>query len=228
MKRLILISLCCIGYFNVHAQFRLDYNVSYASYQMDEMKDLLHSIGMTEPLNKLGLKNVENFPAYIAHAVNIGYRVNQHEFGIKSSFYTTGGKLSVADYSGAINIQLIVSGYREGLYYKNYLYTHTPHAKQRFSIWGELSPAIIISKLKIESVVRDLDNQDTIEDDTFNETAFAILPQLGGKYYLTDYLSLDLSAGYELSFGGEFGDLKGTPKPGWSGFRMNGGIGLTF
>ena len=228
MKRLILILLCGTVYVNLYSQFRLDYSVSYASYQMEEMKDFLHSIEMTELMQKIGIKNVENFPAYIAHMVNIGYRINQHEFGIKSSFYTTGGKLSVADYSGAINMKMVTNGYREGLYYKNYFYTYNYQERQRFAIWGEISPAIIISKLKMETIARDIEEQHTLDDFDFNETAFSVLPQLGGKYYLTNYISFDISVGYEFSFGGEYGDLKDSPRPDWSGFRVNGGIGFTF
>ncbi len=228
MKRLILILLCGIVYINLYSQFRLDYNVSYASYQMKEMKDLLHSIQMTEFMQKVGIKNVENFPAYMAHALNIGYRINQHEFGIKSSFYTTGGKLSIADYSGAINVKIVTNGYREGLYYKNYFYTYNDHERPRFAVWGEISPAVIISKLKMETSARDIGEQYSLEDFDFNATAFSVLPQLGGKYYLTNNISFDISMGYELSFGGKYDDLKDSPRPDWSGFRLNGGIGLTF
>lgn len=228
MKRLFLILLCATVYVNLYSQFRVDYSVSYASYQMGEMKDLLHSIETSELMRKIGIKNVENFPAYIAHTVNIGYKINQHEFGIKSSFYTTGGKLSVADYSGAINMKMIANGYREGLYYKNYFYTYNSQERQRFAIWGEISPAIIISKLRMETTARDIDDQLTLEDFDFTETAFSLLPQLGGKYYLTNNISFDISVGYELSFGGKYTDLKDSPRPDWSGFRVNGGIGLTF
>lgn len=228
MKRLILILLCGMVYVNIYSQFRLDYSVSYASYQMEEIKDLLHSIEMTEWMQKIGIKNVENFPDYIAHTVNIGYRINQHEFGIKSSFYTTGGKLSVADYSGAINMKMITNGYREGLYYKNYFYTYNYQKRQQFALWGEISPAIIISKLKMETIARDIEEQHTLEDFDFNETTFSILPQLGGKYYLTNNISFDISVGYELSFGGKYSDLQDSPRPDWSGFRVNGGIGFTF
>ena len=228
MKRLFLILLCSVIFVNLYSQFRMDYSLSYASYQMRDMKDLLHSIETSELMRKIGIKNVENFPAYIAHAVNIGYRINEHEFGIKSSFYTTGGKLSVADYSGTINVKMVTNGYREGLYYRNYFYTYNTQERPRFAIWGEVSPAIIISKLKLKTIVRDLEEQQTIEDFDFNKTAFSLLPQLGGKYYLTNNISFDISAGYELSFGGEYSDLNNSPRPDWSGFRINGGIGLTF
>lgn len=228
MKKLILIVLCWLCYFGLHAQFILEYNISYASYNMKDIKDLLGTIERSELLQKLGIRNVENFPGYVAHTANIGYKINRHEFGFKSSFYTTGGKLSVADYSGAVNVKMTTNGFREGLYYKNHFYSYNYKNEEKFSIWGEISPAVIFSKLKLKTEVRENNIPNTIEDFSFNSTAFAVLPQLGGKYYITKHISFDISVGYEFSFGGKYDDLSNSPRPNWSGIRLNGGIGYKF
>lgn len=229
MKKLLLIILCnIITSYSLQAQFLIEYNISYASYDMKDMKDLLHTIELSEDLQKFGIRNVDNFPAYIAHTANIGYKLNNHEFGIKNSFYTTGGKLSVADYSGAINIELIANGFREGVYYKNHFYSYKYSGRTLFSFWGEISPAVIISELKMKTKVREVEKSITLEDYNFTKIAFAVLPQIGTKYHFTEHISLDMSIGYELSFGGKFNDLYSSPRANWSGIRINGGIGYKF
>ncbi len=233
MKKLLLIVLCSICLFSLQAQFRLDYHVSYDTYSMGDMTDLMNTIKTSDPFSQLGMKIVEDFPAYIAHSVNVGYKLNRHEFGIKSGFYTTGGKLSVGDYSGKINISLTTNGFREGVYYRNYLYTYGKEdaqgvTKDRFSLWGEVSPAVIISVLNIKTTLTDVELQEVLEEPKYNETAYSLLLQLGGKYYINKVFSLDLSAGYDLSFGGSYDQLKGSPKSDWSGLRLSGGLGVTF
>lgn len=233
MKRLLLIVVCSICLFSLHAQFRLDYQASYATYNMGDMKDFVQTVKSNELFKQFGMEIVEDFPAYIAHSINIGYRLNRHEFGIKSGFYTTGGKLSVGDYSGKINVSFTTNGFREGVYYRNYFYTSQKEDaeglfKDRFSIWGEVSPALIISALKIMTTITDVELQEVVKEPYYNENAYSILLQIGGKYYISKMISLDLSAGYDLSFGGNYEDLVGSPRSDWSGLRLSGGLGLTF
>ncbi len=233
MKRLFLVVSFCVTIFSVNAQFRFDYHASYAAYNMKDLKSLMNRIKTSEPFKNLGLQTVEDFPAYVAHSVNIGYRVNSHEFGVKSGFYSTGGKLSVADYSGKLNTTLITNGYREGVYYRNYFYTSTvedvdKRMKDRFSFWGEVSPALLLSTLKIKTVISDVDFMEVLEEPEYNENAYALLFQLGGKFYITKNISLDLVAGYDFSFGGNYDGLNGTPRSDWSGLRLSSGVGFSF
>ncbi len=233
MKRLLLIVVCSICMFSLQAQFRLDYHASYAAYNMGDMMDFVQTVKSNEPFKQFGMEIVEDFPAYVAHSVNLGYRLNRHEFGIKSGFYSTGGKLSVGDYSGKINMSFTTNGYREGVYYRNYFYTlkkeDTQGAfKERFSLWGEISPALIISTLNISTVLSDVELQEVVEEPDYNENAYSLLFQIGGKYYISKMISLDLSAGYDLSFGGGYEELIGSPRPDWSGLRLSGGLGFTF
>ena len=233
MKRLLLIVFCSISLYSLQAQFRLDYHVSYAAYNMGDMKNFVQTVRLNEPFRQLGMETVESFPAYIAHSVNIGYKLNHHEFGLKSGYYSTGGKLSVGDYSGKINMSFTTNGYREGIYYRNYFYTlEKVNAqglfKDRFSIWGEVSPALIISTLKIETTITDVELQEVFEEPEYNENAYSLLLQLGGKYHINRVVSLDLSVGYDLSFGGNYNKLNGSPRPDWSGLRLSSGLGLSF
>lgn len=233
MKRILLITIGSLCLFTMQAQFKIDYHATYATYKMEDMKDFLNTIKISEPLRNLGLETVEDFPAYIAHSVNLGYRVNQHEFGIKSGFYSTGGKLSIGDYSGKINMSLTTNGFREGVYYRNYFYTYEVEdaektLKDRFSFWGEVSPSIIISTLKIKTILSDVELQEVLEEPVYNENAYALLFQLGGRYYITSNLSLDIAAGYDFSFGGKYEKLNGSPRSDWSGIRLTGGIGFSF
>lgn len=235
MKRVLLIVVCIFCLIRLHAQFRIDYHASYANYNMSDMKDFVHSVKSSEPFRQFGMELVEDFPAYIAHSVNIGYRLSRHEFGFKSGFYSTGSKLSVGDYSGKINISFTTNGYREGIYYKNYFYSLKSEDSQgvyrdRFSVWGEVSPALIISTLNIKTTLTDVDMQEVVDvdDPEYNENAGSLLLQAGGRYYINRMVNLDLSVGYDISFGGNYDGLNGSPRSDWSGLRLSGGLGFSF
>jgi len=65
---------------------------------MNEMKQLLetafNSVVTTMPV---GTRIVDNFPPYITHNLDLSYKFNRHELGLKSSFLTTGGKIAYSD-----------------------------------------------------------------------------------------------------------------------------------
>jgi hypothetical protein len=42
------------------------------------------------------------------------------------------------------------------------------------------------------------------------------------------YISFDIAAGYDLSFGGNYENINGSPRSDLSGFRLSGGIGFSF
>ncbi|WP_080903332.1 hypothetical protein [Parabacteroides sp. Marseille-P3160] len=229
MKKTLLILFCLTAAFRVGAQFTVSYSAGYGRYDMGDMKNVLSTIQsqLNSAVPGLGLTNVDNFPAYINHTLDIGYKYKVHEFGLKSSFLTTGGKLSRADYSGEYSVKMIVNGFREGIYYRNYFYTDEKDAGPFFSLFAELSPNVMISHLKLKEGFSIADADDKyVDEENFTKVGFTILPQAGAKYNFTRTVGILITTGYEFSFSS--GIEGGDNKINWSGIRLAGGFSYLF
>lgn len=227
---ILIIAILCSLY--AQAQFTVNYSLGYATHDMDGMKNLMKSIQQSPPASTIGAKNVDNFSTnQVIHMVDIGYRFNMHEFGLKAGGYSsTGGKLSLKDYSGEYSNRFIVNGIRAGIYYKNYFYTYRNNSdKALFSFFGEVSPGLYFSEIKNNGFFIVQDQELDSFDNKYTETSFAFLIQAGAKYYITKNINVQITLGYDFVGKAKVEDFK--PKEAmvnWSGIRFSGGIGLSF
>jgi len=232
MRRIIITAFLIIISLNIKAQFSCSYYAGYGSYNMNNMKDLMSSTvqagissGSLPPHSKL----VDNFPSYIMHSADAGYRVGNNEAGLKFSFMTTGAKIAVADYSGSYNEKLITNGYRIGGYYRYYFNTESDNG-HNISFFVELSPALTIAHMKTSGrvVIYNSDNTTTTEDaEELKKTknGFSVQPLAGVRFKLYNHFLLTVSTGYDFEFGANLGN---NYRMDFSGFRINAGVGFTF
>lgn len=229
MKKVTFILFIILFSFQARAQFTVNYSFGYGTYKMNDMQDILKTAldQMNGTYPGLDARIVDNFPGYITHSLDLGYLLKQHEFGLRGSFLTTGGKISRADYSGEYEETLTLTGIQLKLYYRNYFYTSRINNNSSLSLFGELSPGIIFSKMKTGGHLT-LDNQTQQMDQVkVNGTNFSVSPQVGIKYNLTPHIGFLISSGYDFNFGSDVDKLGGN-KIDWSGFRVNGGVSYTF
>lgn len=229
MKKTTIILFCILMCLQAKAQFSISYSFGYGTYKMDDMKNILTSA--KEAINSqypgLDAQIVDNFPGYITHTLDVGYRIQQNEFGQKATFLTTGGKLSRADYSGEYEEKITLSAYRQGVFYRNYFYTSNMSNNRSLSLFGEISPSVVFTKMKTEghtSIGNETQHMDQIH---LNSTSFAILPQIGLKFNLNPHIGFLLSSGYDFNFGSGIDKLGGNTID-WSGFRVSLGASYTF
>ncbi|MFC4672853.1 hypothetical protein [Dysgonomonas termitidis] len=216
----------------MQAQFTASYSLGYATHNMDGMKSLMKTIQQSPPAFIIGAKSVDDFSTnQVIHIVDIGYRFDMHEFGLKGGGYSsTGAKLSLKDYSGEYSNRFIVNGIRAGVYYKNYFYTYrNDKEKALFSFFGEISPGLYFSEIKNKGFFIVQDEELDSFDDKYSNTSFAFLIQAGAKYYITKNINMHIALGYDFVAKVKVEDLK--PKEAlvdWSGIRFTGGIGFSF
>lgn len=226
----LIIAILCSIY--MQAQFTVSYSLGYATHDMDGMKNLMKSIQQSPPASTIGAKNVDNFSAsQVIHVVDIGYRFDKHEFGLKGGGYSsTGGKLSLKDYSGEYSNRFIVNGLRAGIYYRNYFYTYRDEKdKALFSFFGEVSPGLYFSEIKNKGFLIVQDKELDSFDSKYTKTSFAFLIQAGAKYYITKNINIHIALGYDFVGKAKIDDFK--PKEAivnWSGVRLLGGVGYSF
>ncbi|MBS5979570.1 exported hypothetical protein [uncultured Dysgonomonas sp.] len=232
MKKYIFLIITILCSIYAQAQFTVSYSLGYATHDLDGMKSLLKGIQQTPPASTIGAKNVDNFSTnQLIHIVDIGYRLDMHEFGLKGGEYSsTGGKLSLKDYSGEYSNRFIVNGFRFGIYYKNYFYTYrNKNDKAVFSFFGEISPGLYFSEIKNNGFFVVQDKELDSFDDKYSKTSFAFLFQAGAKYYITKNINLHVALGYDFVGKAKVEDFK--PKEAmvnWSGIRFTGGVGFSF
>ena len=206
-------------YYPIHAYTQglaIDYSLGYGTYQLDDIVNLQHSM-----INYYGLKETDCFPNYITHSVSLGYVTGRSHFGSTFSYFTTGGRLIRADYSGSYKIDMIMNGYRLGSFYRYYINTKYPH----LYTYMQLSSGVMFSTLKMEEKVNvyTVSAQETTK---FNGIGIYLEPTIGATYRFTDRLHFSLGGGYEADFLGtlKLSGQESQLKAHWNGFRLYGGI----
>lgn len=231
MKNTLLTFICLfIACTQINSQVSIKYSFGYGDYNMSDMKDYLSDVrsSILNIVPGLDIATTDNFPGYQIQFLSLGYKMQKHEFGINSNFLSTAGKISYADYSGKISTKITINGYQQGLFYRYHFYSLNIKNKQKISFYGDISPSIIFSKIKINeemypenSILPPPNNRD------LNNVSFSLLPQLGAQYNITSHILFFVNTGYEINFSSKISEMnnKGVD---WSGFRINGGIGYSF
>ena len=205
------IALLCCGM--LQAQLIVNYSGGYSSYDTGSMRDLMRSI--------------QN----IIHVIDIGYLFEKHEFGVKGDgYHSTGGKLSLKDYSGEYANRFIVNGIRAGIYYKNYFFTYeNREEKPLFSFFGEISPGIFMTRLKNRGFLIVHDEEVDRFEETHDTSSLSFLTQVGAKYYVFKNVNIHFSIGYDFVPKAEWEDFSSkSASVDWSGARFTGGVGFSF
>ena len=209
--------MCCS--IQSYAQsWSLDYSLGYGTYQLDEVKAMQD---MVLESNRYGLKETDYFSGHITHTLALGYATEYHHFGSNISYLTTGGRLHRSDYSGSYTIDMIMNGYRLGVFYRNYLNT----GFSPLHIYLQISPGVLFSNLRMEEKAY-IYHESAKESNTLKSIGIYIEPTIGVTYRLTDWLRFSLGGGYEMDFSGTLksSGQKTQIKAHWNGLRLYGGL----
>lgn len=231
-KHIILIILALITTLSASAQFKIAYSAGYADYAMDDMTKILNmSLGALGDQLPSGVKITDNFPGYLTHNIDATYQLKRHEFGLKATYITTGGKIAYADYSGKYHELLTLNGFRIGALYR-FHFVNTHIGNLPLSFFGELSPAITFTKLKYDALLSlpDYDINEVNKNDNIssNETGYSIQPLVGAQLSLTKNIFVSISGGYDIELGSKLSTTNNMLRVDWSGIRLNAGVGASF
>ena len=231
-KQIILIIFSLLITLAVNSQIKISYSIGYADYDMSDMNRLLDaSLHINQAELPLGLGITDRFPGYISHTLNASYQLKRHEFGLKGTSLTTGGKIAYTDYSGQYYEKLTLNGYRVGAMYR-FHFLKSKLGKLPLFFYGELSPAITFTSLKYMGLLSlpDYDVHETNPEDNVstNEIGYSIQPLIGLQLFVTSNIFVSLSGGYDFEFGSKLSTTNNMLRADWSGFRMNGGVGFSF
>ncbi len=225
---------------NVFGQkINVGFNYGYGAYELKDLKVLQSDLKLE--MKDFGVKTMEKFPSNNYYSIYSEVEIDSVNYGgLSLSYYTTGARNHLADYSGEYKLDMILNGYRIGVYYK---YTFLYYKK--ISLGGKFSIGGLFSNLRIEEGIKlfDYTSTDIIYEQTDKikivGNSFFIEPSFYAYYDILKSIRLNINLGYEHDFADEMYE-KGSQesiietsegnsvKAEWNGIRSSIGISYSF
>ena len=204
-----------------HTEFRPQIGVG--TYSMTDLKGMMNK-SITNSV--FGLKNTENFPAYVFYGLDVIHSIIPgFGLGFTSGFYSTGARNDYADYSGSYREDILVKSLNLGLLASS---NDTLGAGFFFKI--EVASGIKLSYISMEDHLQIADYQ---EDHSYDlrSKGFWIQPTLRIGRTFFGNLSCAAFAGYEFNLKSkmvlkENHDASASAKIDWSGMRT--GVSISY
>lgn len=231
MKKIIIFAVLLLIFNNLIGQ-KLAFNgcAGYGVYQLNELKQF--QLDLKNSMHPLPVESIEKFPGFLNYSLGIEYSKNgNYFFGITTSFYTTGARNHLKDYSGEYKLDMILDGYRIGLQYRA-----IQKRWNKVDLSLELKSGVIFSTLKVTELINILNSSDNSGVYKFRSRTVFMEPSVRLNYPINSKISFETTLGYELNLKSSIYskenpdyDLKNmngnSVHLNWSGVRFALGIG---
>jgi hypothetical protein len=157
MRKLILVSAIiafCLKGFSQFGSFGI--YATYNSHSLTEVKEFFNEFKYDLPVSG---KTMDNFPPVVGVKLVYTNQFRSINFNLNVGYNSTGGRISYADYSGKINIDMVANVFPAGIQINIPMYS-----KNKFSLFLSpgLSAAFIRFKVKSEFQLYDQTEKDKI------------------------------------------------------------------
>lgn len=218
-----LLVLCSTLLFGQNIEFRP--GLGLGTYAMSDLRTLLEQ---SAEGSSVGLETTEEFPPYYSFHFDIIHYVSPKVgIGITSGVYSTGGRNSIADYSGFYNEDIVAKALNLGL-----IGVFKDSLKDDLFYGIELCSGIKLSDLTLGSKVKlnDIDYADETKMD-FTGKGWWVEPRFRFGRNLNKSFTWSIYGGYEFHFKNkmslkESGQSQMFGNIDWSGFRF--GVCISF
>jgi hypothetical protein len=227
MKKVLILIFSVSLVVSLQAQISFEYRLGYGTYQMKSVTKFQNYI-----LEESGLPGqiVNQFPGYINHKIYLGLPSKWPQYKMYLGYVTTGGRISLADYSGKWNFDMLLNGFQLGLHWES---PHKMLKKIEMSAYLDFGTTI--------SVLNLIDNMEVWDEQTEQSQQF-FANSLDGEagiqaFYKLLFFGFGCYLGYEQDVSIPFyldGDYQtklgisdsNLTHPGWAGLRC--GISMTY
>lgn len=227
MKKVIFLSFAMILTQNLFCQyFSFGLNGGYGSYYLDDLKKF--QTEMKEYLS-FPVEETERFPAWFNYQSSIEYNFKKGKvLGLRAAYYTTGGRIHMADYSGEYRFDMIINGYSVGVLGKNELLK-----SEKTSVYASVATGVFSTSLSMKEFLKINGIDSTSSSNNFRALSYFVHPSVGIRYRLLKQVSLELNAGFEFVDDGKLHLGKkeylvhqdgSYVRTNWSGLRASAGI----
>lgn len=230
MKKSLIISfLFIILATALQAQVSLNYRLGYGAYRMQSVSEFQEYV-----LKESGLpaQIVEQFPGYLNHRLYIGMPEKWSHYKVYLGYITTGGRISLVDYSGKWNFDMLLNGFQAGFHVETPLKSH-----QKIELIGYIDLGVTTTMLNIKEYLK-LYDEESEQSQLFFGYGFDFQAGLELCYKLP-VVDIGCYLGYEQDFStpfyldGNYEAQLGTSQddlvhPGWAGLRTGISLMYTF
>lgn len=206
---------------------KFGFGLGYATFDLQSIKDAQNNALRFANLDNI--KATESFPNRAFGSFFFGYEFrNKSSLGFTYSYYSTGGRNAVADYSGEYKLDLELEANQYGL-----CYDIKKSLSDKFALGGSFSAGILLNEYDITEVF--IINGSPRINYEVNLEGFNIYlePAVVATYTIVNDLNCFLKVGYEKNITKELylstdKEQKSTLDADWTGVRISTGIYYTF
>ncbi len=213
---------------NIKSQdLKVGIRTGFGSYKLGDLKEL--QMDFKENVDISSVESVETFPSSVFYSGFTDYSINlKNQIGLDFSYYSTGARNHVLDYSGEYKLDMLLSAYRFGFYYRYSLFSNN-----KFNFCSNIAGGYLFTSINVNELLV-LNNEGVVDEkQNFSSESIFLEPAFLISYNLYDKVCIDLKCGYEIDFKGEMHfdndkDEKIGIKSDWSGFRISLGLNYAF
>ena len=219
-KNLFLISFFLILSYSITAQVSLTLKAGYGTYYMGGVKEF-QKAALSQ--SALPGKIVTKFPGYINYRLYMGLPSKIDKFEFYLGYLTTGGRISLADYSGKWNYDMLLNGFQAGAHWSQPIKTIN-----KFQIDGFVDFGVICSMLNMTDYIR-VYEESAQNSQLFFAYGLNVQPGFEAVYKMSHfdigcYLGLEIDMSTNFYLNGDSDYILGIrennyTRPSWTGIR---------
>ena len=199
----------------ITSRYKIGLTGGLAVYFVNELKDI-----NTQLINKspFDLKTVNNFPPTFFYGGFILNRMgNRMYFGPSYSFYTTGSRLGVKDYSGSYQFDQILTAHSLGGQFEILL-----HTKNKSQIFFETTAGAHFATWKMNELLK-VGDEKVSDEQKLQAVKQFVYPAIKIAVPVYGRLQVALKIGYSFDLAGKYktGNIKSNTKASFSGPRIS-------
>lgn len=221
MKILTLIFLFCT--LLVKGQgINLELNTGLGFYNLGDIRSFQDAT--ISAMDISGIKAVESFPDNQYYSVSLNCMINElSKIGIEFSYFSTGGRNHLADYSGKYKLDMLLNGYQIGAKYHDFMYK-----RNRFKVGFQLAGGMIFSELEVDEELIVFEEEIVDEGFVLESATWYVEPMLKASYDIVNGVAIHIGSGYNFNFKDSFESNGRTTDitVDWSGMRFL--VGMDF
>jgi len=202
----------------------VEIRTGYGFYNLKDIKHLQRDLLAAVKIP--GIRSVEVFPDNMYYGLSLNRNFEGSiKAGIEMTFFSTGGRNHLADYSGEYKMDMLLRGYQIGPRFEK-----SEFKWRRFMAGLQLSGGISLTELKLDERLTVFNTEASSEKIKLTSTGWFVEPSLRTSYKIYTGLFLSLCGGYHFNHNRPLKSPDGETRfiNDWSGIRASLGISYTF
>lgn len=191
MNKFTIVTILFFATFNGFGQkIQVNANIGYGTFFLKDLKDFQSEMISSTSLND---EPVEDFPNYLYYNISVDYTFNRrHMVGLGATYYSSGGRNHIADYSGEYSLDMIASAYAFAVQYKVTIISF-----DKLDIFFQYKTGFLFSNVDISEKLEISNLNSNTTDCEYKGNSLVFEPGVYISYTIYKSIALNFSLGYE-------------------------------